>query len=107
MRVVRSLIYFAKDVMLMIKKGCYKYDQRTGWITEKPCSAHAICGNTFNVYDPMRATLCPRDPFYRYHHKVSTVAPRVFNPLLPYAISIYQSANASSVRQDANSYNPR
>lgn len=106
-QVVRSLIHYARDVMTLIKQGCYRYDRATGWSTEKPCSAHAICGRVFNIYSPRREHLCPEDPYYRYPHIVSEVAPKVYNPILPYAIAIYQNANASSVRQDAGSWQPR
>lgn len=105
-QVVRSMLRFARDIVDALNKGCYRYDTLQGWQEEKPCSAHAICGRLYNVYDLQHQTLCPQDPAYKFRHAVADPAPRVYNPLLPFAIKWYRDLNASSVAQDAEAGYP-
>lgn len=98
-QVVRSMLRFARDIMDTLNNGCYHYDKLAGWKTEKPCSAHAVCGRLLNVYSLQHETMCPPDLSYAFKHKVADPSPKVYNPLLPYAIKWYRDLNASSVAQ--------
>ena len=101
-QVVQSMLAYAHDVMHLISYGCYQYDPYKGWQTVKPCPAHVICGRLPNIYDQAKETMCPADYHFRFPHALASLAPKVSNPLLPYAIKQYTNNAKSSILQEAN-----
>ena len=101
-QVVQSMLAYAHDVMHLISYGCYQYDPYKGWQTVKPCPAHVICGRLPNIYDQSKETMCPADYHFRFPHALASLAPKVSNPLLPYAIKQYTNNAKSSILQEAN-----
>ena len=101
-QVVQSMLAYAHDVMHLISYGCYQYDPYRGWQTVKPCPAHVICGRLPNIYDEQKETMCPADYHFRFPHALASLAPKVSNPLLPYAIKQYTNNAKSSILQENN-----
>jgi len=94
------MLAYAHDVMHLISYGCYQYDPYRGWQTVKPCPAHVVCGRLPNIYDEGHGTMCPTDFHYRFPHALSALAPKQYNPLLPYAIEQYRNDKSSSIMQE-------
>jgi hypothetical protein len=99
-QVVQSMLAYAHDVMHLISYGCYQYDPYRGWQTVKPCPAHVVCGRLPNIYEENHETMCPTDFHYRFPHALSALAPKTFNPLLPYAVSQYRNDMKSSIMDE-------
>jgi hypothetical protein len=99
-QVVQSMLAYAHDVMHLISYGCYQYDPYRGWQTVKPCPAHVVCGRLPNIYDESHQTMCPTDFHYRFPHALSALAPKQYNPLLPYAVEQYRNDKSSSIMQE-------
>ena len=94
------MLAYAHDVMHLISYGCYQYDPYRGWQTVKPCPSHVVCGRLPNIYEENHETMCPTDFHYRFPHALSALAPKQYNPLLPYAVSQYRNDMKSSIMDE-------
>lgn len=106
-QVVQSMLHYAHDVMHLISYGCYQYSAYRGWQTVRPCPSHVICGRLPNIYTAEKEQMCPQDFHYRFPHALSTTSPKVFNPLLPFAIAQYKvGGKATDSIMDQHLNNP-
>ena len=104
--VVKSMIAFSADTLLLIEKGCYIYDAFKGWQTEIPCPSHVICSKIPNVLELMQhrdSSFCPMDFHYRFPKELSVHAPAEFNPLLPYAMKQWETKKHADILLGVNS----